>query len=59
MKKRDARYYRKREQAELERAVHSKHNSVRRAHLGLADLYRRELRRLELLAESHDDEKPN
>lgn len=59
MKKRDARYYRKREQTELERAVQARHNSARRAHLGLADLYRRELQRLEVLADRYaDDETP-
>lgn len=39
---RHAGYYRQREQAELERAEKAKHSSARRAHLGLAALYRRE-----------------
>jgi hypothetical protein len=39
---RHAGYYRQREQIELERAEKAKHSSARRAHLGLAALYRRE-----------------
>ena len=35
----EAGYYRKREQIELERANKASHSSARRAHLGLAALY--------------------
>jgi hypothetical protein len=38
----EAGFYRRREQIELERAARAPDYSARRAHLGLADLYRRE-----------------
>lgn len=37
-----AAYYRHRERIELEQAERARHSSARRAHLGLAALYRRE-----------------
>jgi hypothetical protein len=55
---RDAGYYRRREQIELARAERASHSSARRAHLGLAALFRSQFenalnaRRVEADAES-------
>ena len=45
LKNRDVPYYRRREEAELDRAVHADNEPARKAHLMMADLYHRELDR--------------
>jgi hypothetical protein len=45
LRTRDVPYYRRREEAELDRAVHADSNAARKAHLTMADMYRRELDR--------------
>jgi len=47
LKKKDAPYYRRREEAELDRAVRAGSDAARKAHLQLADMYHDELRRRE------------
>jgi hypothetical protein len=47
LKKKDVPYYRRREEAELERAVHADSEAARKAHLRLADMYHGELTRRE------------
>jgi hypothetical protein len=59
MKKRDERYYREREQKELERAVRATHPATQFAHIALADLYRRELNRFVAMQDrSTEEENP-
>jgi hypothetical protein len=45
LKKKDVPYYRRREEAELERAVRAESDAARKAHLRLADMYHEELKR--------------
>jgi len=52
LKKRDVPYYRRREEAELERAVRAKSDAARKAHLTLADKYHDELRRRDRMLEN-------
>jgi hypothetical protein len=47
LKKKDVPYYRRREEAELERAVNASSDAARKAHLRMADMYHDELSRRE------------
>jgi hypothetical protein len=52
LKSRDVPYYRRREEAELVRAVRADSDAARKAHLRLADIYRGELNRRDRIIES-------
>jgi len=56
LKEKDVPYYRRREEAELERAVHADTDAARKAHLRLADMYHDELTRRERMRGREDPE---
>ena len=51
LKKRDVPYYRRREEAELDRAVNASSDAARKADLRIADMYHDELSRRERMLE--------
>lgn len=56
LKKKDVPYYRRREEAELERAVNAASDAARKAHLRMADMYHDELSRRERMVEDRSSD---